>query len=229
VLRTPITLTAAALAAALALSACGTVRLGAAAVTNTSRISTATVAAEVSNLDAAYKAHKAKVQLQFAASQMPQEVLSWLLRFRVRERMAERNHLTITPSQEQMALASAAAQAKQSGVTLTELAIANGVPPDQIPELGRYVAIQNQLLARLDGGKLPTASAPLQTLGTTFNTYQCRAAKSMGISVNPQFGELDYNQVSVVPVANKLAAAPGTASPSPSASPSASPQLTPAC
>jgi hypothetical protein len=143
--------------------------------------------------------------------------------------MAERNHLTITPSQEQMALASAAAQAKQSGVTLTELAIANGVPPDQIPELGRYVAIQNQLLARLDGGKLPTASAPLQTLGTRFNTYQCRAAKSMGISVNPQFGELDYNQVSVVPVANKLAAAPGTASPSPSASPSASPQLTPAC
>ena len=35
-LRTPITLTAAALAAALALSACGSVRLGAAAVTNTS-------------------------------------------------------------------------------------------------------------------------------------------------------------------------------------------------
>jgi hypothetical protein len=66
-------------------------------------------------------------------------------------------------------------------------------------------------------------------LGTTFNQYQCRAAKSMGISVNPQFGELDYNQVSVVPAPPKLAAAPGTASPSPSASPTASPQLTPAC
>ena len=87
-LRTPITLTAAALAAALALSACGTVRLGAAAVTNTSRIPTATVSAEVNNLDAAYKADKAKVQLQFPASQMPQQVLSWLLRFRVREQMA---------------------------------------------------------------------------------------------------------------------------------------------
>jgi hypothetical protein len=229
VLRTPITLTAAALAAALALSACGTVRLGAAAVTNTSRISTATVSAEVSNLDAAYKAGKAKVQLQFPAAQMPQEVLSWLLRFRVREQMAERNHLTITRSQVQSALAAASAQAKQSGVTLTELAVANGVPPDQLTELGRYVAIQNQLLARLDGGKLPTASAALQTLGTTFNQYQCRAAKSMDISVNPQFGELDYNQVSVIPATSKLAAAPATASPSPSASATASPQLTPAC
>jgi hypothetical protein len=229
VLRTPITLTAAALAAALALSACGTVRLGAAAVTNTSRIPTATVTAEVSNLDAAYQADKAKVQLQFAASQMPQEVLSWLLRFRVRERMAVRNHLTITRADVQQALASASAQAKQSGVTLTELAVANGVPPDQLNALGRYVAIQNQLLNRIDGGKLPTASSALQTLGTTFNTYQCRAAKSMGIQVNPQFGRLDYSQVSVIAAPNKLAAAPGTASPSPSATPTAKPQLTPAC
>ena len=228
-LRTPITLTAAALAAALALSACGTVRLGAAAVTNTSRIPTATVSAEVSNLDAAYKADKAKVQLQFAASQMPQQVLSWLLRFQVREQMAVRNHLTITRADVQQALASASAQAKQSGVTLTDLAVANGVPPDQINELGRYVAIQNQLLNRIDGGKLPTASAALQTLGSQFNTYQCRAAKSLEIQVNPQFGQLDYSQVSVVPAPNKLAAAPRSASPSPSASPTSSPQLTPAC
>jgi len=229
VLRTPITLTAAALAAALALTACGTVQLGAAAVTHTSRIPTATVSAEVSNLDAAYKADKAKVQLQFPASQMPQQVLGWLIRFRVREQMAARNHLTVTPAETQSALASASAQAKQSGVTLTDLAVANGIPPDQISELGRYVAIQNQLLDRLDGGTLPTASAALQTLGNQFNTYQCRAAKSMGIRVNPQFGQLDYSQVSVVPAPAKLAAAPHSASPSPSASPTPSPQLTPAC
>ena len=128
-----------------------------------------------------------------------------------------------------MALASAAAQAKQSGVSLTDLAVANGIPPDQINELGRYVAIQNQLLNRIDGGKLPTASAALQTLGNQFNLYQCRAAKSMGIHVNPQFGQLDYSQVSVVPAPNKLAAAAKTPSPSPSASATASPQLTPAC
>ncbi len=229
-LRTPITLTAAALAAALALSACGTVRLGAAAVTNTSRIPTATVAAEVNNLDAAYKAHKAKVQLQFPASQMPQQVLSWLLRFRVREQMAERNHLTITRSQVQAALASAAAQARQSGVTLTELAIANGVPPDQLPELGRYVAIQNQLLDRLDGGKLPTASAALQTLGTTFNQYQCRGGQ--------EHGHLGQPAVRAARLQPDLAWSPRQPSwprpplpppPAPVRPPSASPQLTPAC
>ena len=108
-LRTPITLTAAALAAALALSACGTVRLGAAAVTNTSRIPTATVSAEVNNLDAAYKAHKAKVQLQFPASQMPQEVLSWLLRFRVQDQLAAQEGITVTEAETQQAIASATA------------------------------------------------------------------------------------------------------------------------
>jgi hypothetical protein len=160
---------------------------------------------------------------------MPQEVLSWLLRFRVREKMAERYHLTITRGEVQAALASAAAQAKQSGVTLSQLAVANGVPPDQLPELGRYVAIQNQVLARLDGGTLPTSSGALQSLGTQFNKSQCRAAKSMSIQVNPQFGRLDYSQVSVIAAPAKLAAGAGTASPSPSASATSSPQLTPAC
>jgi hypothetical protein len=51
----------------------------------------------------------------------------------------------------------------------------------------------------------------------------------MGIHVNPQFGQLDYSQVSVIPAPAKLAAAPHSASPSPSASPTPSPQLTPAC
>jgi SurA N-terminal domain len=227
VLRTPITLTAAATAAVLALVGCGSVRLGSAAITNTDRISSATVAAQVSNLNQAYQADKAKVQLQFPAAQKPQVVLSWLLRFKVREQMARRYGINVTHQQVQRALNSATAQAKQSGVTLTDLAVANGVPPDQIGELGRYLAIQDAVLARLDGGTLPTDQAALQTLGNQFNTSQCRAAKSLGIQVNPQFGELDYRQISVVPAPDKLAASPGTPSPSPSGT--AAPQTTPHC
>ena len=188
------TLTVAATAAVLALTGCGTVRLGSAAVTDTDRISSATVAGQVSNLNQAHQADKAKVQLQFPAAQTPQVVLSWLLRFKVREQMAHRYGITVTHRQVQAALASATAQAKQSRATLTDLAVANGVPPDQIGELGRYIAIQNAVLARLDGGQLPTAQAALQILGNQFNTSQCRAAKSLGIQVNPQFGELDYRQ-----------------------------------
>jgi hypothetical protein len=227
VLRTPITLTAAVLAAVLALAGCGTVRLGAAAVTHDNRIPASTVAAQVSNLKSAYQANQPKVTLQFPASQMPQVVLSWLLRFRVREEMAHRYGISVTRAQVQRSLASVTAQAKQSGVTLTDLAVVNGVPPDQIGELGRYLAIQDAVLARLDGGKLPTAPAALQTLAAKFNTSQCRAAKSLGILVNPQFGQLDYRQLTVVPAPDKLAAAPGSPSPSPAGT--AAPQLTPHC
>jgi hypothetical protein len=227
VLRTTLTLSAAATAAALTLAACGTVQLGAAAVTSNSRIASATLNAEVTNLNHAYQANKAKVQLQFANSQMPQVVLAWLLRFRIREQMAGRYHITVTPADVQKALASASAQARQSGVTLNQLAVANGVPPDQIGNLGRYLAIQNAVLDRMDGGTLPTANSALQTLSNQFGTAQCRAAKSLQIKVNPQYGALDYGQVAVIAAPDKLAAAPGTASPSPSAT--SSPQLTPHC
>jgi SurA N-terminal domain len=227
VLRTSITLTAAALAGVLMLSACGSVKLGAAAVSNDQRISSSTVTAEVNNLNQAYQADKAKIQLQFAASQMPQEVLSWLLRFQVREQMANRYGITVNQTQVQDALNSISAQAKQSGVTARDLAVANGVPPDQLNELGRYVAIQDAVLNRLDGGKLPTANAALVTLSTKFDTSQCVAAKSLGIQVNPQYGALDYRSIGVVAAPNKLSALPGKPSPAPTGT--AAPQLTPHC
>ncbi len=226
-LRTPITLTAVALAGVLMLSACGSVKLGAAAVTSDQRISSATVAAEVTNLNQAYQADKAKIQLQFAAAQMPQQVLSWLLRFNVREEMARRYGITVTQSQVQDALASVSAQAKQSGVTARDLAVANGVPPDQMNELGRYLAIQNAILDQLDGGKMPTATGPLQKLSNKFTASQCVAAKSLSIQVNPQYGALDYRSIGVVPAPHKLSALPGKPSPSPTGT--AAPQLTPHC
>ena len=163
VFRTPITLAAAALAAVVALTACGPLRMGAAAILANNRISTATLTAEVSNFDAAYQANKGKVQLQFAASQAPQEVLSWLLRFRIQDQLAARERIAVTSAETQQALASLSAQAKQSSVTLTELAVANGLPPDQIAELGRYQAIEDRLVQRLNGGKLPTSSSGTST------------------------------------------------------------------
>ncbi len=226
-LRTSITLTAAALAGVLMLSACGSVKLGAAAVSSNQRISAATVTAEVNDLSQAYQADKAKIQLQFAKSEMPQEVLSWLLRFQVREQMANRYGITVTQTQVQDALNSIAAQAKQSGVTTRDLAVANGVPPDQLNELGRYVAIQDAVLNRLDGGKLPTANAALTTLSNKFDASQCVAAKSLAIQVNPQYGALDYRSIGVVAAPNKLSALPGKPSPSPTGT--AAPQLTPHC
>jgi hypothetical protein len=201
--------------------------MGAAAIVGSQRISTAELTTQVSNLETALRNSNGKVQPQFQPSQAAQEVLAWLVRFRVRDQMAVRNHVTVTTGESQRALASIAAQASQGGsgnVPLAQLAAANGLPPEMLPELGRYQAIQDQVVSRLDGGTLPSAQADLQTLGQKFNHEQCIAAKTLNIKVNPQFGQLDYGQLSVIPAAQTLSA-PQTPSPSPTAKP----QLTPAC
>jgi hypothetical protein len=227
VLRTAVSATAAALAAMCALAACGPVRMGSAALTGGQRITAATLTAQVSNLEDAYRASHGKIQLQFPPSQAPQAVLSWLLRFQVRERLGARYHVSVTRGDSQRALASIAAQASQSGlgkVTLSDLVVAYGLPPDMLGELGRYQAIQNAVLARMDGGTLPSSSSALQVLSLKFNHAQCVAAKSLAIKVNPQFGRLDYSQITVIP-ANSTLSAPQVPIPTPSTKP----QLKPAC
>jgi hypothetical protein len=220
VLRTSIAVTAAAIAATCALAACGPVRLGSAAILGNERISATTLGNEVANLQQAYQANKSKIQLQFPLSQAPQQVLAWLVRFKVRDQMAVRNHVAVSDGQSQRALAAIAAQAGATGIK--NLAVANGLPPDLLPDLGRYEAIQNALVTRMDGGTLPKSTAAQQRLGAALTLRQCRAAKALNIMVNPRFGQLDYSQLSIIPAANALSA-PVTPSPSPSTRPALKP------
>ena len=60
------------------------------------RISASTLTAQVANLNEPTRG-QGQVQLQFPESQMPQQVLSWLVRFQVRDQMAARNGITVTP------------------------------------------------------------------------------------------------------------------------------------
>lgn len=227
-LRTPVKMVAAALAAGVVLTACGPVKLGAAAVMNNDRISASALSAQVANLNKGYQKYKGKIQLQFEVSQMPQEVLSWLIRFRVRDEMAARNGISVTHGQVAAALKeitnSSRSTTTGAPVPLPALAVANGLPPDMLRDLARYQAIQTVLINRLDGGKVPGTQAGQQAITQQFTTFECRAAKSMNIRVNPQFGRLDYSQYSVIPAPSSVAA---TGSPSPS--PSSSVQLTPQC
>jgi hypothetical protein len=224
VLRTSIKVTAGILAVLGGLTACGTVRMGQAAITGDQGISTATLTNEVNNLEAAYRASNGAVQLQFPLSQAPRQVLSWLVRFRIREQMAVRNGVTVTRADSQRARAAIEAQAQQSHVSLANLAVANGLPPDLLLELGRYQAIQAALLRKLDGGTLPTQQSALQALSQQLNAIQCHAAKSLAIKVNPQFGRLDYGQLSIIPAESRLSAPQGG-----EPTPSPKPQLTPQC
>jgi peptidyl-prolyl cis-trans isomerase SurA len=224
---TSMKLAAAILAAGLAVTACGQVQMGAAAIVGSQRVSSSTLSDEVANLNAGYQAHKRQVQLQYPAAQMPQQVLAWIVRFRVRDQLAAREGITVTTADVRAALNQITASIKQSGesATLPEVAVANGLPPDMLNSLGRYQAIETKLLNRLDGGKLPTASAAQQTLETKFNASQCRAAKSLDIKVNPQYGSLNYTDFSVVLVPSALSK-PQTSTPTPKASQAV---LTPPC
>jgi hypothetical protein len=225
--RTPIKLAAAVLGVGIAVTACGSARLGAAAIAGNQRISSTTLANEVSDLNVAYQADKKQIQLQFPASQMPQQVLAWLVRFQVRDQLAKRQGITVTPAQVQQALNAITASIKQSGqsATLRQVAVANGLPPDQINGLGRYQAIETKLLDRMDGGKLPSSTSAQQTLENKFDRSQCLAAKSLNIRVNPQFGTLNYSDFSIV-LAPTTLSKPQSAAPTPAAS---KPVTTPPC
>lgn len=214
---------AAAAAGALAVAGCGQTQLGAAALYSNHRISSSALGDEVANLNAGYQADKGKLQIQYTQADMPRQVLTWMMRFATTEQVARRTGIFVTPAQAQKQLNDEKARASQSGDTLQEAAVVNGLPPDMLPGLGRWIAIQIKLQDRLDNGVPPSTTAAQQALAVKINHVQCLAAKSMHIKINPQYGAYDYRQFIVVPATNTLAAAPGK-KPSGQA-----PQLTPTC
>jgi hypothetical protein len=214
----------AAAAATCALSACGPVKMGSAAITGGQRLTVTTLSDQVTALEHAVQAGKRSIPLQFPQSQAPQQVLGWLLRFRIRDELAARNHVVVTAGESYQALHRLARQTGRTWPAFVQLAVANGIAPDMLPELGRYEAIQNDMFIRLNGGTLPRTQAQVQVLSVQFSHRECVAAKTLNIQVNPQYGQMDYATYSVIPAPATLSA-PTTPSPSPTPKP----VLTPPC
>jgi peptidyl-prolyl cis-trans isomerase SurA len=222
-------LAAALLAGGLAVAGCGnSLTLGAAATTGQGRITSASLTNQVANLTAAYQADRKKgITPQRGVTQVPQQVLTWLLTFQIVDQLARQHGISVTPADVQTQLKALDATAVQQKVsTTTYVSAAGGVPPDLLPQIGRYFAILQKFENRLDGGKAPTAQAGQTALQTRVAHAQCLAAKKLSIKVNPQYGVFNYANFQVVTTPNPLSA-PG--SPSASASPSAKPRLTPPC
>lgn len=220
-------LVAAAAAACVAVSACGSVQLGAAAITGGTRITSATLTNEVANLNAAYKQDKAKkISPQLPVGQETQQVLTWLIAFQIYDRVAEQHGIHVTPAQVYAQLYGPhglSAAAAQNKVTLTEFVSAGGaLPPNLAPELARLYAIEAALVYRITGGKSPSSAAGQSKETVAVNHAVCLASKSLDIRVNPQFGEYDYGSHSVV-------TAPPTLAANPSPSKAAAVKLTPPC
>ncbi|MGA2824670.1 MAG: hypothetical protein ABSF03_00960 [Streptosporangiaceae bacterium] len=221
--RTPIRAATAVKAAVVAaafgglIAGCAPVQMGAAATVGSRRITTSQLDSETSVLAQAAKPYSAVVQL--TAAQMPKDVLSWLIRFQIREDLATSEHIAVNGGQIQQALADiyqqAAAQAQQQGisnVTLDELAVANGLPPDLLTELGRYQAIEISYAEQRNGGKLPTSNTAVTAITQQFSTAECHVYKSETVHVNPQYGAMNYTQDSVVATPDVLSRAEGPVS-----------------
>jgi hypothetical protein len=219
---------AVALGAGLVVTACSPVKLGAAALVGNERITIATLDTEVTALSRTVKLYPGTVQL--SQEQLTQQTLTWLIRFEVNDQLARQAGITVSTAQAQKALdviysaAKANAQAQGiSNVTLGLILVANGIPPNLADEVGRYQAIDDQFAQQVNGGQEPTSTSARSATTAKLNKARCQAAKALNIQVNPQFGQLDYNQLAVVTV-------PGTVSrpPGPAKAPSTS-GLTPAC
>ena len=229
VLRRLVELSAVALGAGLVLTACSPVQVGSAAIVGNQRITIATLDTEVTNLSQKAKLYPGIVRL--SQVQETQQTLTWLIRFQINDELARQAGITVSSAQAQQALDDIYAQAKSSAqaqgisnVTLNLILVANGIPPNLSQEVGRYQAIENEFVKQANGGTEPapgTAAANAATAQLT--KARCQAAKALQIQVNPQFGQLDYDQLAVV-------AAPGTVFRTPGPAPTASALgLAPAC
>ena len=196
-------------------------KMGSAAIVGNERISVATLGSQVTNLSSAVSQYPGVVSL--SPAQQTQATLTWLIRYQINDEIARQAGITVTAAQSQAALAaayaSAASSAEQQGVTNvtpTLILAGSGVPPDTSAQLGRYEAIANQYVKMANGGKTPTTSAAQTAADAKLASAECQAAKALDISVNPQYGQLDYSQYQVVSVPNPVARSAGpTASASP--------------
>jgi hypothetical protein len=193
----------------VALTACGPVQLGAAAIVGGQRITTSTLTTEVADLNQAYQAEPKKVQLGFPAAQAPQEVLAWLIVFRVGDELAKSQGISLTAAQVQTSLNALASEIQKStGSSLKAEAVAHGVPPNLInTQFATYEAVQTALTTKLAQGN--TSTTAQQMVEEELGRDQCVAAKNLNIKISPQFGRLNYSEFTIVPVANTLSAPGG--------------------
>jgi hypothetical protein len=196
-------------------AACSPVKMGAAAIVGSDRITTTQLDDQVATYQQVYPKYASQVQL--TSAKVPGEVLSWLIRFKIREQMGVSAGITVTPAQTQAAIAeinaSAKAYAAESGVSnysLELLMVANGIPPDMLTELGRYQAIEIEYLKQANGGTTPSTTSAQSAATTKLDKFQCVTAKSLGIQVSPQFGAFNFNQYSVTATPDLLSKASGS-------------------
>ena len=199
---------------------------GSAAIVGNQRITSSSLDQQVSNLQQASKPLGSQITL--TAAEQPRAVLTWLIRFSIMDQVAASNGISVTAAQSKNGLSEiqsqAAASASQDGYSsATALFLGNGISPQMLPDLGTWVAQETEFQIKANGGTAPTSQAESNTVTAKYNQAECQAAKSLNISVSPQFGRLDYSTYTVVAAKDTLSQPAGVPAPASTTG------LTPAC
>jgi len=137
----------------------------------------------------------------------------------INDELARQNGITVSTAQAQSALDAIYKQAKEGAqaqgipnASLDLILVANGIPPNQREEVGRYQAIDDAFLKQANGGTTPASGSPAgNAAAAKLTKARCLAAKDLNIKVNPQFGQLNYNQIAIVTAPSSVSRPPGPA------------------
>jgi hypothetical protein len=191
--------------------------MGSAAIVGSDRITATSLGNEVSNLQAAAVPYAGQVDsngnpIVPATAQMPKDVLGWLIRFQIRDRVAQDAGVSVSQADINTALQGLQ---QQIGGNLTRAFVQAGLPPNLKNDLGQWEAQQDAFITKANGGKPVTTQAEFNSGLTELVRADCKAANALSIQVNPQYGQLSYSSSTalyeVIPMGDTLSKSGGTA------------------
>ena len=211
--RTSFTAIVAAVAACGALTACGPVKMGAAATIGDQRIATSRLDSVVADWRAEFARNPDAGQLQQQLQQQGQRVpadpaspvrsaLYQLIEFRVWDEVARGKGITITPSQVDQAIS-----ANGGERVINANLLAAGLPSRYGRDFVRSALIMRTAAQQAGATLDPQAQVdPRQQQAALRQLQQSYtgAAKTLDIKVNPRYGAYDPTQVGLAPVAYTL-------------------------
>jgi len=204
---------AGALAAVTALTACGPVKMGAAATVGDERITTSQLDGTIAQWHKEFDKNRQAGLVQQQAEQQGQRVpfdpdsphrsaLYQLISFRIWDEVAKEQGVAVTQGQIDRLLGSLGGQ---SGVASSVLAA--DIPVRYTSDIARTALIQRDLLQRY--GLVPNAQGQLDPAAQQRATQRLAAAytaaaQRLKITINPRFGSFDLRQLTLNPVAYRL-------------------------
>jgi hypothetical protein len=187
--RTALSVSAALLAVAPLLAACGSdAHPGAAAVVGGERIEVSSLQAQVRDVRSAQQKSPQATELIKATGDLSREKLNVMIFDRVVERVAADNGITAGRGEIQKArgefVEQSGGEAQLAGMLLQQ----QGVAPDQIDTVVRRTVLMNKIADKLGIANTPEGQKKLTEVFTA-------ASKALDIDVNPRFGAWDNDKI----------------------------------